>query len=69
MVTVKETAPVLVLGPVLRYAGETAVSVWLETDRACDAEVLGRRARTFEVAGHHYALVVVDGLQPGSVEQ
>ena len=38
MVTVNETAPVLVLGPVLRYTGETAVSVWLETDRACDAE-------------------------------
>jgi hypothetical protein len=54
---------------VLRYAGETAVSVWLETDRACDAEVLGRRARTFEVAGHHYALVVVDGLQPGSEQE
>jgi ferredoxin len=31
VVTVNETAPVLVLGPVLRYVGETAVSVWLET--------------------------------------
>jgi hypothetical protein len=38
----------------------------METDRACEAEVLGRRTRTFEVAGHHYALVVVDGLEPGS---
>jgi hypothetical protein len=69
VVTVNETAPVLVLGPVLRYVGETAVSIWLETDRACDVQVLGRRAHTFEVAGHHYVLVVVDGLQPGSEQE
>lgn len=59
-------APTLVLGPMLRYVGETAATIWMETDRACEAEVLGRRTRTFEVAGHHYALVVVDGLKPGS---
>ena len=61
MATVQETAPVLVLGPVLRYVGETAVSVWLETDKACDVEVLGRHARTFEVAGHHYAPAAAAG--------
>ena len=54
------------LGPLLRYAGETAATIWVETDRACEVEVLGRRARTFHVAGHHYALVVVDGLEPGT---
>ena len=54
------------LGPLLRYAGETAATIWVETDRACQVEVLGRRARTFHVAGHHYALVVVDGLTPGT---
>ena len=58
--------PQLLLGPLLRYVGETAVTVWAETDRACQVEILGRQARTFEVAGHHYALVVVDGLQPGT---
>ncbi len=58
-------APVLVLGPLLRYAGETAATVWVETDRACQVEVLGHRAPTFRAAGHHYALVVVDGLRPG----
>ena len=58
--------PGLVLGPLLRYAGETAATIWVETDRACEVEVLGRRARTFHVAGHHYALVVVDGLAPGT---
>jgi hypothetical protein len=59
-------APVLVLGPLLRYIGETAATIWVETDRACQVEVLGRRTRTFEVAGHHYGLVVVDGLRPGT---
>jgi PhoD-like phosphatase len=57
--------PLLVLGPMLRYVGETAVTIWVETDRACQVEILGRQARTFEVAGHHYGLVVVDGLAPG----
>jgi PhoD-like phosphatase len=59
-------APRLVLGPLLRYVGETAVTIWVEADRACEVEILGRRARTFEVAGHHYGLVVVDGLPPGT---
>jgi len=58
--------PRLILGPVLRYAGETEATVWVETDAACEVEVLGRRARTFQVAGHHYALVVVEGLAPGT---
>ena len=56
----------LVLGPLLRYTDETSATVWVETDAACTVEVLGHRARTFCVAGHHYALVVVTGLQPAS---
>ncbi len=59
-------APLLVLGPLLRYVGETAVTIWVETDRACQVEILGHRARTFEVAGHHYGLVVVGSLRPGA---
>ena len=62
-------APQLVLGPLLRYVGETEATIWVETDRACQAEILGHRAATFEVAGHHYALVVVDGLQPGTEQE
>ena len=58
--------PRLVLGPLLRYVDETAVTIWVETDRGCQVETLGRQARTFEVAGHHYALVVIDGLAPGT---
>jgi hypothetical protein len=57
---------VLVLGPLLRYIGETEATIWVEADRPCRVEVLGHAARTFEVAGHHYALVVVTGLRPGS---
>jgi hypothetical protein len=59
-------APRLVLGPLLRYVGETAATIWVETDRAGQLEILGHQARTFEVAGHHYGLVVVDGLRPGA---
>ena len=32
----------------------------------CTVEVLGRTERTWEVGGHHYALVVVEGLTPGT---
>jgi hypothetical protein len=56
----------LVLGPLLRHVGETDATVWVETDSACTVGVLGRTERTWEVAGHHYAVVVVDGLQRGS---
>jgi phosphodiesterase/alkaline phosphatase D-like protein len=58
-------APVLVLGPLLRYVGETAATIWAETDRACQVQILGCQTPTFEVAGHHYALAVIDGLEPG----
>jgi PhoD-like phosphatase len=57
---------VLVLGPLLRYIGETEATIWVEADRPCRVEVLGHAAQTFEVAGHHYALVTVTGLRPGS---
>jgi hypothetical protein len=57
----------LILGPLLRYAGRTEATVWVETDAACDIEVLGHTARTFEVSGHHYALVVITRLPEGEV--
>jgi len=58
--------PVLLLGPLLRHVDPVSATVWVETDRACVVDVLGRRARTFCVGGHHYALVVVEDLEPGS---
>lgn len=57
--------PRLVVGPLLRYVGETEATIWVETDAACEVEVLDHRSRTFRVAGHHYAIVSVRGLAPG----
>src|SRR5919197_5503667 len=56
----------LVLGPLVRYAGEDEATVWVETDAPCEVEVHGCRERTFTVAGHHYALVHCTGLEPDS---
>lgn len=58
--------PSLILGPLLRYVGPTEATVWVETDGPCEVGALGATSRTFEIAGHHYALVVVDGLRPGA---
>jgi PhoD-like phosphatase len=58
--------PELVLGPLLRYVGERCAVFWVETDAACEVTVLGARERTFQVEGHHYGLVRVEGLEPGS---
>jgi hypothetical protein len=59
----------LVLGPMLRYVGPEEATVWVETDGPCRVSVAAGRvageARTFEVAGHFYALVPVHGLEPG----
>ena len=54
----------LVLGPVLRHVGETTAAVWVQLDRAATVTVLGCSTATFEVRGHHYALVPVTGLEP-----
>ena len=59
--------PKLILGPMLRHVTETTATVWVETDGSCAVEVLGCVTRTFCVEGHHYALVVVEDLLPGSV--
>jgi hypothetical protein len=60
----------LVLGPLLRYAGSSDATVWVETDAACEVGIMvdgsTHRSRTFHVDGHHYALVRITGLRPGS---
>jgi hypothetical protein len=56
----------LVLGPILRYVGETDAVLWVETDSSCEVEILGTKERTFCVSGHHYALVCCDDLEPGT---
>ena len=57
----------LVLGPLLRYAGTESATFWVETSEPCKVEVLGHRSKTFAVEGHHFALVMVDDLEPASV--
>ncbi|XKK59522.1 alkaline phosphatase family protein [Streptomyces sp. ARC32] len=62
------------LGPLLRYADGSCATVWVETSGPCTAEVRcadGARgtARTFRIAGHHYALVPVGGLTPGTATE
>src|SRR6476469_1166302 len=57
----------LVLGPLLRYTGTESASFWVETSAPCEVEILGHRTKTFAVEGHHYALLLVDDLQPASV--
>ena len=51
----------------LRYVGKDSATIWLETTGPCEVGVLGHTAQTFNVEGHHYALVVLNGLEPGSV--
>jgi PhoD-like phosphatase len=59
----------LVLGPLLRYVGSTDATIWVETDAACEVEVLGCSSRTFRVGDHHYALIHVEGLAPGKARE
>jgi hypothetical protein len=56
----------VLIGPLLRHVGSSTATVWVETDQPCEVQVLGCREHTWTVAGHHYALVTVEGLAPGS---
>jgi phosphodiesterase/alkaline phosphatase D-like protein len=60
----------LVLGPLLRHADESSACLWVETERAgtvrVDAGDSTGESPTFAVHGHHYALVCLDGLAPGT---
>jgi hypothetical protein len=61
--------PELLLGPLLRFAGTHEATIWVETDAACTVEVRAEgapvcRRPTFSAAGHHYALVHCEGLEP-----
>ena len=62
--------PELVLGPLLRYTGERDATVWVESDIPREVEVTvdgsSHRSRTFSVEDHHYALVLITGLTPGT---
>ena len=59
----------LIVGPLLRYVSETAATIWVETDQGCEVEVRGAgeaaKAHTFAIENHHYALIALEGLEPG----
>ncbi len=57
----------LVLGPLLRYVDQTDAVVWVETSAPCEAQVLGSTAPTFTVEGHHYGVVQIRELKPGTI--
>jgi hypothetical protein len=57
----------LLLGPLLRYAGTQSATFWVETSAPCEVGILGHSTHTFTVEGHHYALLLVDDLEPASV--
>ncbi|MGH3648365.1 MAG: alkaline phosphatase D family protein, partial [Micromonosporaceae bacterium] len=60
----------LLLGPVLRWVDPHRATLWLQTDAPCEVTVTAGagsgRTHTLTAFGHHYALVVVDGLVPGT---
>ena len=60
----------LELGPLLRYVDDTSATIWVETAEASTVTVeageVSATARTFRAHGHHYALVEVEGLPPGT---
>ena len=60
----------LVLGPLVRHVDADSAVVWVETDEATTVRVQAGEhsasAATFGVHGHHYALVDVAGLPPGT---
>ena len=64
------SSPALVLGPLLRYVDSHCATVWVETDASCQVTVwcgaVRESERTWCVHGHHYALVVLQGLPAGT---
>ncbi len=61
----------LLIGPVLRRVAGDRATIWVETSAPTVVSVLAAggasgQAPTFTAFGHHYALVVVDGLAPDS---
>ncbi|WP_018156404.1 alkaline phosphatase D family protein [Demetria terragena] len=63
--------PELVLGPMVRHVSERTASIWVETSARATVTVRTAdqswSASTFVVHDHHFALVRVTGLEPGSM--
>ncbi|MEE2043673.1 alkaline phosphatase family protein, partial [Nocardiopsis tropica] len=59
------------LGPLLRHAGPTTATVWVETDTPCTVRIrvdgaVTAASETFTVHGHHYAVCEITGLPEGA---
>ncbi len=50
----------------LRHVSEVSATIWVETDERCTVQILGYSVPTFCVAGHHYALAIIEDLKPES---
>ncbi len=66
-----DAVPRVVVGPLLRYVDAHRATVWVEVDRPCVVRVVTDAGpetseQTWAVHGHHYAVLVVVGLPPGS---
>lgn len=59
----------LILGPMLRYVDQTSATIFVETDRPCRVAVNAFETTTFSVGAHHYALVIAEGLEPGTTTE
>lgn len=63
--------PGLVLGPMVRHTDRETAAIWVEVSGHAVVEVAAgevvAEAATFRVHGHHFALVELSGLEPGSV--
>jgi len=57
----------------LRHVDATSATVWVETDRPCTVTVtagaVGASEATWSVHGHHYAVLAVQGLAPGTTTE
>jgi hypothetical protein len=63
----------LLVGPLLRYVDATSATVWVETSAPATVTVTAGAASasapTWGVHGHHYALVVLEGLAPATTTE
>ena len=63
----------LLIGPVLRRVEGSRATVWVETTAPATVRVVAGEgagtATTFSAYGHHYAIVVVEGLPPGAATE
>ena len=80
-----ETVPRILVGPILRYVDATQATVWIETSAPCtvhissvadpephaahEASTFSASATTWDVFGHHFALVRIESLTPGTCTQ